>query len=318
MIRFIREAEVKRLIDEPHAYRLAERVFRLMAQGRHRMPPKIYLQLPGGNDFRAMPAYLDQGKGVCGIKWVSVFPSNRVVGKPTVIGTILLNSAVTGESLAVVQANTITALRTAAAAAVATDRLANPGAQCLAIVGAGTQAVYQLAALTSRRRYREIRVWGLKGEADRFCRTMRHLHRSLRPSKTVEECVRGADVIVTCTPSRRPLVMKHWVKKGAHINAIGADARGKQELETALIQAAAVVVDEWEQASHSGEINVPFWKKAFARRDLRAELSDVVSGRRQGRRSAGEITIFDSTGVAALDVAFAQAVYEARGRRRAP
>ena len=320
MIPYIREETVQKLVNERKAFGLAEEVFRQIAEKKAWMPPKIYLNVPGNGDFRAMPALVRSGRGedACGIKWVSVFPDNLRRGLPTVNGTILLNSAATGRLLVVMEANGITALRTAAAAAVATHYLANPRPKVLAVVGAGLQGEYQLRALCDRYDFKEIRVWGFQaGEARKFCRRLSGEFQNLRPCAAIPPCVREADVIVTCTPSRRPLVKKTWVKPGAHINAIGADAKGKEELEPALVGAARVVVDEWEQASHSGEINVPVSRGFFTKADLHAELADIVSGRKEGRRDAREITVFDSTGLAVLDIRFADAVYRAWAKKRA-
>jgi alanine dehydrogenase len=258
-----------------------------------------------------MPAYFEDARGGgCGVKWVSVFPLNALKGKPTVIGTIILNSPQTGERLAVIEGNTITALRTAAVASLAAARLANPAPKQLAIVGAGLQARFQLKALLARYgKFSKIKVWGyIKGEADKFCGSFPGV-RGLEPAGDVRSCVCDADLIVTCTSSRKPLVMNKWVREGAHINAIGADAKGKEELDPKLVRRAAVVVDEWEQASHSGEINVPVSKGLFGKKRLRAELAEVVSEKKAGRRTKREITIFDSTGLAILDIYFARYLY---------
>ena len=310
MIPYIKEAQIKRLLDEKTALRLAEKAFLMIAKKKTVMPPKMYLNLPDSNDFRAMPAFFKDGVSAgCGIKWVSVFPENSRAGFPAVYGTILLNSHLTGALTAVLEANTITAIRTGAAAALATRYLANPKPRILGIVGAGLQAEYQLRAMASLNSYREIRVWGYRpNEAKIFCRRLKGEFQNLRAVSSVEECVREADVIVTCTSSRKPLVRKEWIKKGCHINAIGADAKGKEELEPALLRGSKVVVDEWEQASHSGEINVPVSRGLFSKKTLCAELAEIVVGKKRGRVSASEITVFDSTGLAVLDICFAEYV----------
>jgi len=317
VIPYINETEAAAALGEPTAFRLAEETFRLLAAGRVRMPAKMYLTLAGGDDFRAMPAAYSSPKGsAAGIKWVSVHPKNPARGLPTVNGTILLNSAETGELLAVVAANGITALRTAAAAAVAAKHLANPNPVRLAIVGAGLQARYQLRALEAIFRFQSASVWGfLPGEAERFCGKYGSASLRLTPARDVRRCVEDADIVVTCTPSRRPLVRKAWIKAGAHVNAIGADAQGKEELEPALVLSSKVVVDDWEQASHSGEINVPVARGLFKRHDLKADLAQVVAGKKKVRTRPSDVTIFDSTGIAALDLYFARYVYDARSRR---
>ena len=318
MIPYFDEKKVREILDERNAFRLAKKVFWLIAQKKTLMPPKLYLNLPvqgrgsAANDFRAMPAFVgDKKGGTCGIKWVSVFPENYQSGRPTVYATILLNSAKTGVPLAIFEGNHITALRTGAAAAVATHYLANPKPRKLAIIGAGLQAEYQLRALTNLFVFQEIGVWGfIRGESRRFCERFSNDFHELKPYQDIKSCVYSADIIVTCTPSRKPLLKKEWVKKGAHINAIGADAEGKEELDPGLLLVSKVVVDEWRQASHSGEINVPVSKGLFSKRRLYAELSQIVSGKKKGRVSPKEITLFDSTGLAVLDVHFARHVYD--------
>ena len=303
------EKQVESALGERTAFQLAEQAFRFLAEKKALMPPKIYLRLPGpeANDFRAMPAaVLARGHEAAGVKWVCVFPQNPKRGLPTVFGTVLLNSPHTGRPLALVEAGALTAIRTAAASAVATRYLANPSPRRLALIGAGRQAGYQLKAIGRIARFREIGVWGFRpAEAESFCRRWRRVFPQLEACADIRACVQDADVIVTSTPSRRPLIRKAWVKRGAHINAIGADAKGKQELDPALLFAARVVADQWEQASHSGEINVSFWNGSFKRRHLHAELGEIVAGRRKGRTGPREITIFDSTGLAVLDIHFA-------------
>jgi alanine dehydrogenase len=129
-------------------------------------------------------------------------------------------------------------------------------------------------------------------------------------SPTVKSCVYGSDIIVTTTLSRKPLVKLEWLKKGAHINAIGADAKGKQELDARILKKAKVVVDAWEQASHSGEINVPLRKKQLSKKDVHANIGEVVAGKKKGRTKKGEITVFDSTGLAVQDIAIADLAYK--------
>jgi alanine dehydrogenase len=311
---FINEDKIKKILTEKKAFELADETFKLIAQKRTQMPPKIYLDVPGNikNDFRAMPAYFSGKKSsACGIKWVSVYPDNRKMGLPTVNATILLSSAVTGMLLAVLEANVITAMRTGAAAAVASHYMANPKPKKLAIVGAGLQAWYQLRALADLYSFNEISIWGFQeNEAKRFVGAHVKQFKNLRPVDDIKECVKDADIIVTCTSSRKPLVRAEWIQKGAHINAIGADAKGKQELDAKILKVSKVVVDEWEQASHSGEINVPISKKLFSKKNLCGELSDIVSAKKKGRTHTSDITVFDSTGLAVLDIVFAMHIYK--------
>lgn len=316
---FLSEQRVASVFTEAISLKLARQVFALLGNGQARMPSKIYLDLPAGDDFRAMPAWVGgEGGGACGVKWVSVFPGNRKRGLATVGATILLNSARTGELQAVLGGGAITALRTAATGALAAQLMARPDTSTVALIGAGLQARYQLKALLPLYDLRKVRVWGaLKGEADRFCSSFDGPRSMLEPAPDVESAVSGADLIVTCTPSRKPLVQARWVGPGTHINAIGADAPGKQELDPRILTHARVVVDERGQAAHSGEINVPISRGLYSERSIHASLADLVVGRRPGRSGPREITVFDSTGLAVLDIHFARYAYRAlKGRGR--
>jgi alanine dehydrogenase len=136
-------------------------------------------------------------------------------------------------------------------------------------------------------------------------------------ASTIKDCVESADIIVTTTPVREPIVQQHWVKPGAHINAMGADAAGKEELDPKILQKGTVVIDDWEQASHSGEINVPLSKGLITKKNIYANLGEIVAGKKKLVRNPKKITIFDSTGLAIQDAAVAHLVYQTAKRRKA-
>ena len=312
------QRDVARLVDIRTAIRTTREAFKAMARGETVMPPKIYLPLSRGSDFRAMPAYLAHPPA-CGIKWVNVHPHNPARGLPTVMAVIVLNDPATGVPLAVMDGLLITKLRTASAAAVAARTLARRDSRTVGLVGCGAQADAQLAALAAVFRLRRVRGWGaLPGEARHFCARMRRTHRGIafEPCAGIERCVREADIVVTLTPSRRPIVRRAWLSLGTHVNAVGADAPGKQELDPRILTDALVVVDEREQALHGGELNVPVRRGFFRRRDIHASLGEILIGRARGRRSATELTVFDSTGLAIHDIALgAEVVRRARRAR---
>lgn len=129
-------------------------------------------------------------------------------------------------------------------------------------------------------------------------------------TRNIKDCAKGADIIVTTTVSRKPIVKAQWLKKGTHINAIGADAKGKEELDPDILKDARVIVDCWEQASHSGEINVPFKKGLISKKDIYADIGEIVTGKKKGRTNKDQITVFDSTGLAIQDVAIADLIYK--------
>lgn len=298
------ERDIARLIDMRIALRVIAAALAAQARGQTVMPPKVYVPLPHQSDFRAMPAYVRR-PAACGIKWVNVHPHNRSRGLPTVMGTIIINDPATGFPTAIMDGVFITRLRTGASAGVAARLLARPAARVVGLVGCGAQAFAQLLALQESFALRDIRVWGYRAEeARQFCaRHRRRIRARLTPVATVQRCVEDADLIVTITSSRKPLVQRAWVKAGAHINAIGADAPGKQELDPALLRAAKVVVDDREQAIHGGEINVAVAKGQFRPRQIHATLGEIMIGHAKGRTRPADITIFDSTGIAIHDIA---------------
>ncbi len=318
------QRDIARLVDMRTAIRVVHHAFVAMARGQTVMPPKLYLPLPHQSDFRAMPAYL-QHPAACGVKWVNVHPHNRARGLPTVMAVIVMNDPATGVPLAVMDGLLVTKLRTAAAGAVAAHALARRNSRVVGLIGCGAQADAQIQALAEVFALTRVKVWGhTPGEAGRFCQRMRRILPRVvfEPCKTIQGCVQAVDLLVTLTPSRRPLVKRSWVGEGVHINAIGADAPGKQELDPQILRDARVVVDEREQAIHAGEINVPVQQGKYTPRRIHASLGEVLIGRRPGRHSPKEITVFDSTGLAIHDIALGheivrQALREGLGRRLA-
>ncbi|NYZ74956.1 ornithine cyclodeaminase family protein [Candidatus Micrarchaeota archaeon] len=274
------------------------------------MPPKIYLDVPARGDFRAMPCFQEP---YCSIKWVNVFPENPKQGLPTVMATIILNDARNALPLAVMDGSLITSYRTGAMAAIATKHLARKNSSVLGLVGAGVQSRTQLLAINEVLALKEVRVCDVvPGAAEKFAAEMQSKTKAeIIAVKSAEECVRGAHVLSTVTPARSPIVKSEWVAEGTHINSFGADAVGKEELDPAILKRARVVVDNTEQATHSGEINVPISKGLFKESDIAGQMVEVVRGQKKIRSSDKDVTVFVSTGLAIQDLATAAAVYEA-------
>lgn len=279
--------------------RVIEEAFAAHARGEVRMPPKLYVQLEKG-DFRTMPAYVPSLESA-GVKIVNVHPGNRALGLPTVMAVTVLLEPDTGRPLAMLNATSLTDMRTGASGAVACRHLMPRKEIALGVVGSGRQAHAQIAAISAEKEIREIRIWSRDASnAEKLASIWSGL--DARSATLRETC--GCDVVVTTTPASSPIVMDEWIADGTHINAIGADAPGKEELEPALVKRARIFVDDIEQALHSGEINVPVRTGVIRREDIAGTLGEVVLGR-CGRRSAEEITIFDSTGLAVQDIAIA-------------
>lgn len=304
--------DIKKLLSMKDTLRVVEEAFKAYGAGQTQMPAKIYIKLHQYNgDLRAMPAFIDGSTKACGMKWVSVYPENRKKGLPTTIATIILNDVRTGFPLAIMDGTYITKMRTGAAGGLAAQYLAGKDSKIIAMVGCGSQAWSQLTALNEYFDLALVKVWGNgKKDADNFIKGMRTLKVKMIACKTVEDCVKGADIVVTTTPSRKPIVRLKWLKKGAHINAIGADAKGKEELQPSILKEAKVIIDDWAQATSSGEINVPWSKGLITKNDICSTLGEVIYRKPRIRDSADEITVFDSTGLAIQDVSVAQYVYQ--------
>ena len=288
-----------------------ESAFAAYDRGDVQMPAKSYIDLPRYNgDFRSMPAYLDAGEwdGV-GVKWVNVHPDNPADhGIPTVLGTMVFSDPGTAVPLAVMDGMALTRRRTGAAAAVATDHLAVEDAASLGIVGAGAQSYTQLEAIAEVRPIETVVVVDpndhkveafIDAFGDRF---------DVRGG-SIEEAA-GCDVLSTVTPVREPIVPRTAVGDHTHINAMGADAAGKHELDDQVLLDATLVIDDYEQCVHSGEVNVPWSAGVLDDADLYAELGEIVAGHTPGRGGFDGISVFDSTGLAIQDIAAAHVVYE--------
>ena len=279
-----------------------EQAFRDCALGQGQMPPKSYIKTSRG-DFRAMPGALP---GAVGIKWVSVHPRNPGHGLPTVMGVYIYSDPDTGYPLAIMDATEITAFRTAAASAIASKYLARPDSNTLGLVGAGRQAYMHLKSHALLFNLKAVRIYDVRSEAiDAFINSFPQFD----VKKASLEEATASDIVCTLTPAKNPVVEASWVRPGTHINAVGADAPGKQELDPKILEMAQVIVDDIAQASHGGEINVALREGLFKKEQVWGTLDKIIIGAKPGRRDAQAITVFDSTGLAIEDVAVAHSVY---------
>ncbi|ELY35749.1 ornithine cyclodeaminase family protein [Natronorubrum tibetense] len=288
-----------------------EQAFAAFERGDTQMPAKSYIDLPQYNgDFRSMPAYLSTDEwDAAGLKWVNVHPDNpEDHDLPTVLGTMIYSDPETAFPKAIMDGTTLTMKRTGAAAAVATDYLAVDDASSLGIVGAGVQSYTQLDAISEIRSIEEVVVSDPDdARVDAFVDA--YDDRFDVRSGSISEAGH-CDILSTVTPVEDPIVGPDDVGDHTHINAIGADAEGKHELADDLLQAATIVIDDHEQCTHSGEINVPYHEGVLTDDDIHAEIGEVVVGSKPGRTDETGVTVFDSTGLAIQDVAAAHVVYE--------
>ncbi len=277
-----------------------EEAFAEHCQGVVQMPAKVYVTFDAG-DFRTMPAYIP-GLDIAGVKIVNVHPGNRSIGLPTVMALTVIIDAATGEPTALLNATRLTDFRTGAAGAIAAKYLSPKRDIVLGLIGSGKQAEAQAEAISRVCDINEIRVWSRKARnQEAFLSRFSQFEGKATSLEQTCDC----DVLCTTTPSTTPLVNNEWIAAGTHINAIGADAPGKQELDPAILARARVFIDDYEQATHSGEINVPISKGLFSPDDIAGTLGEVVCGRK-GRDNEAEITVFDSTGLALQDLALAK------------
>jgi alanine dehydrogenase len=298
-------AEMAAVIDA------VEAAFEAYEAGRVRMPAKSYVELPEySGDFRSMPAYMDAGGwDAAGIKWVNVHTDNPDEHDlPTVMGTMIYSDPETGFPLALLDGTTLTRKRTGAAAAVATDHLAVADAASLGIVGAGVQSYTQLEAISAVRDIEEVIVADKRETAVAAFIEAFGDDFDVRGGSIAEAA--SCDVLSTVTPVEDPIVSTDDIGAHTHVNAMGADAPGKNELAPGILTAAKLVIDDYEQCTHSGEINVPWSEGLLDEADIYAELGEIVAGERPGRTAEDGVTVFDSTGLAIQDVAAAHAVYE--------
>jgi alanine dehydrogenase len=303
--------DVHRNTQMPELIAAIEDAFAAYERGDAQMPPKSYIDLPQYNgDFRSMPAYLDAGDwDAAGIKWVNVHPDNREEYElPTVIGTMIYSNPRNAFPLAILDGTELTMQRTGAAAAVATDHLAVEDATSLGIIGAGVQSYTQLRAISTIRPIEEVVISDLDEEkVARFVDTFEGEF-DVRPG-TPEDAA-ACDVLSTVTPVESPIVEREWLGDHTHVNAMGADAEGKHELADGILLDAKLVIDDYEQTTHSGEINVPWSEGVLDDDDIYGEIGQIVVGEKEGRTADDGVTVFDSTGLAIQDVAAAHVVYE--------
>jgi ornithine cyclodeaminase/alanine dehydrogenase-like protein (mu-crystallin family) len=267
------------------------------------MPPKVYVPSYPEGDFRAMPAL---GGGHALLKWVTSFPGNPGRGLPTVMGVVLLSDAEDGRLLCVLDAAAVTALRTAAAGVLAAEALRREDATSYAVVGSGPNGAETVRMLVAR----EVRplVWDVDDERRR---AVAEAH-GARVAGTAEEAL-GCDIVVTVTPGSTPLYEAGSLRPGQHVSLMGADGPGKAEVAIEELRRARLFCDDWEQAGSKGigEVGQAAAAGIIRREDV-TEFGQVLIGEADGRRSAGDITLFDSSGLAVQDLAIAKLAYAKR------
>ena len=264
------------------------------------MPAKTYVDAPPAGDFRAMPA---RGEGVAILKWVTSFPGNTARGLPVVTGALLVSSAETGELRAIADCASVTSLRTGAAAAVSAQALARRDATSAGIIGCGVNGGWAARCLAAAGFEQGVC-------ADRRGEVAEELATELGWRSGSREEAAAQDVVVTVTPGDQPVIRESDLRPGRHFAVLGADAAGKAEVERMALARCRLFCDEWEQAAKGGELSGAVSAGAVGRSDV-TELGAVLAGNARGRTDPGEITLFDSTGLAIQDLGIALAILDA-------
>jgi alanine dehydrogenase len=295
---FLSARHVEAAVSPERAVEAVREAFVAYARGEWSMPPKVYVPAYPAGDFRAMPAL---GVGHAALKWVTSFPGNPERGLPTVMGLVLLSDASNGALRAVLDAGAVTALRTGAAAVLAAETLGRSDAQSAAVVGAGVNG--KAAARTFLARGRDVALYDVDPERAREAAD------ELGASVATREEALAADLLVTMTPGHEILLGEGSLQPGQHVSLMGADGPGKAEIAVEELMRTKIFCDEWEQASHNGELVHAVEAGVLARGQV-TQLGDVLDGNAAGRTSDDEITTFDSTGLAIQDLAIALAAVE--------
>jgi alanine dehydrogenase len=299
---FFSGADVERAVSPERALEAVRQAFIAYARGEWTMPPKVYVPAYPAGDFRAMPAL---GSGHALLKWVTSFPGNPVQGLPTVMGLVLLSDATNGTLRAALDAAAVTALRTGAAAVLAAETLARADAGDAVVVGAGVngRATARTFAALGRRAF----LWDVDTERARIVAS----ELGTDVVATREQAL-AADIVVTVTPGKEVLFGEGSIRPGQHVSLLGADGPGKQEIAAAELARVRAFCDDWEQASHNGDLAHAVEAGLLGQDDV-TQLGDVLAGFAAGRRDDEDATVFDSTGLAIQDLAIALAAVERAG-----
>ena len=309
---------VTELLPMDEAIGVMRRALTMLAEGDVVMPLRTMLVMPGGERVMGlMPSYLG-GLQAVGVKVVAAFPANFGTEYDTHQGVVLVFDSERGLLRAIVDATSITAIRTAAVSGLVTDLLARPDAGDLAIIGAGTQAHTHLQAMRAVRPVRRVRVYSVPAEsATAYAeRESRLTGLTVEVAATAEEAVAGADLICTTTTATQPVVRGEWVSSGAHVNAVGAYTPATRELDSALVAAARLYADRRESLlNEAGEFLIPKGEGLIGDDHVVGEIGEVLLGKAPARTSPDEITLFKSLGIAIEDLAAAHYVYAAAKAR---
>jgi ornithine cyclodeaminase/alanine dehydrogenase-like protein (mu-crystallin family) len=312
-VRVLSERDVRELLDMESCVEAMEDVLTALARGELQQPLRSVFRPPGAeNLFGLMPTYRGGSAPAFALKEIVVVPSNPARGLDTHMGAVLLHDGETGELLALLNASPVTEIRTAAVSAVATRALAKPGAQRVAVLGAGAQARGHVHAMRAVLDDPEIRIWARREEAAEELAA--EVGAVTAPS--VDAALFGAEVVCTTTSAAEPIVEKRWLAPGAHVNAVGSSIPTARELDTETVASSSLFTDRRESClNEAGDFLLAAAEGVVSPEHIKAELGEVLVGEHPGRESADELTVFKSLGIAVEDLASAELVLR-RARER--
>lgn len=309
----LNRTSVMSLIQMKDVIASVEEGYRAFSNGEVIQPDIVSIEVPEANGEMDIKAGYSRRTGMISVKCASGFYENQKTSNlPNSLSTVLLFDGSTGFPLCIMDGSPITGYRTGAAGAVSAKLLARKNSKTIAVIGTGEQARMQIRALREVLNFEQILVWGrsadqttayhLEMEAELNC--------TVKPCMTAEEAVINADIIITCTPGKAPVVKREWVRPGTHIIAVGADMEGKQELDASLFDNAKIVVDNRSQCITRGETRNPILQGVILPKDVHCEIGQILLGEKPGRENDLEITIFDTTGMAVQDNVTAVKIYQ--------
>ena len=310
---FINKEKIASLLPMSECISVMEKMFRSLANGECTQPLRSLMWLPGKTGLLGMMPGHAESLGVMGIKVITVFHDNREAGYPSHQGVVILFDAKHGQPLMIFDATEITAIRTAAASALATRLLSRENSESLAIIGSGEQAERHIEAISLVRKIKQINIWSRneKNARELAQKSSERHNVPIHVKKTAREAVENAAIICTVTSSAQPVLMGGWISAGTHINAVGSSTAAKRELDTTALVRSALFTDCYESLfNEAGDFLIPKKEGALTDSHVKGELGEVLLGSKKGRESGKQVTIFKSLGIAAEDIFSAWHIYQ--------
>ena len=304
-LKYMTEKEVNSLLDMKTCIGLMNNVFTAFAEGKMENKLRSVFPVDAGKVFGIMPAIIPT-EDVCGAKLITAFHTNHAKGLPSHLGIVAVFSNDDGQLQGICDGTSITAIRTAAVSALATDHMARKDSSTMCLIGGGVQATMHLKAITLVRDIKKVTIWcPTLAESERFCEKHKAEYPDIEfvPCANCEDAVKDADIINTVTPSSVPVLFGAWVKEGAHINAVGACAKANRELDTECMVKSRLFCDNYDSCKNeAGDYIFPLEEGAITEAHILGDLAEVVSGKVVARENDNEITCFESQGLACEDV----------------